>query len=70
MLTGGDEASLAPNTVFPVSSTATPQETMVVRPNTDTLYSQVFYDVSNSDLEITVPAVNPTRYFSVAFYDL
>lgn len=48
---------------------ATPQSTIVVLPNVDTLYSTALYDLSQNDLRVIVPEIGPDRYWSFAFYD-
>ena len=48
---------------------ATPQSTIVVLPNVDTLYSTALYDLSQNDLQVTIPDIGPDRYWSFAFYD-
>ncbi|KAN0095632.1 DUF1214 domain containing protein [Hyaloscypha variabilis] len=48
---------------------ATPQSTIVVLPNVDTLYSTALYDLSQNDLRVTIPDIGPDRYWSFAFYD-
>ncbi|KAE9367521.1 DUF1214-domain-containing protein [Stipitochalara longipes BDJ] len=48
---------------------ATPQSTIVVLPNVDTLYSTALYDLSQNDLRVTIPNIGPDRYWSFAFYD-
>lgn len=54
--------------MIPGSRLATPQDTAVVKPNVDTLYSRVFYDLSKQDLVFDVPAVNDSRYYALSFY--
>jgi len=38
-------------------------------PNVDTLYGFALFDISASDLIVTVPEVDPSRYWSFAFFD-
>ncbi|KAH8898594.1 hypothetical protein GQ53DRAFT_635751 [Thozetella sp. PMI_491] len=45
------------------------QSKSVVKPNIDTLYSIMFYDISQDDLELTVPELK-NRYWLFSFYDL
>ncbi|KAI0165810.1 hypothetical protein GGR57DRAFT_512809 [Xylariaceae sp. FL1272] len=42
--------------------------TAVVKPNVDTLYSDQCFDVSAQDIVITVPEVDPARFYSVSLY--
>lgn len=48
---------------------ANPSETAVVAPNVDTLYGTAIFDLSVGDLVITVPNVDPGRYWSVSLFD-
>src|SRR6266536_4393390 len=43
------------NTVYNTRTLATPASKQVVRPNVDTLYTVIFYDLSQSDLVFTTP---------------
>jgi hypothetical protein len=43
--------------------------TKVVRPNNDTLYSFIFYDLSQSDLCFHVPEIDD-RYWAFSYYDM
>ncbi|KIW83255.1 hypothetical protein Z517_02500 [Fonsecaea pedrosoi CBS 271.37] len=61
------KAGLGANQLAPSSTLATPQSTAVVKPNRDTLYASVFYDLSKQDLVVDVPEVDD-RYYAVAFY--
>lgn len=47
----------------------TPNDTRVVLPNVDTLYSTSVFDLSQKDLELGVPSVDADRYWNYAFYD-
>jgi hypothetical protein len=42
----------------------------VVKPNVDTIYSTAFYDLSNEDLVVDVPAIPETQYALISFHDL
>ena len=50
--------------------TARPEDTEVVRPNVDTLYSRLAIDLSQNDVVLTVPKVEGDRYYVFPFYDL
>ncbi|CAI4213608.1 unnamed protein product [Parascedosporium putredinis] len=63
---GTDNATT--NTLFHQRDLATAANTWLVRPNADTVYSRVFLDVSNNDLEITIPEFGD-RYWIWPFYD-
>lgn len=43
--------------------------TAVVRPNNDTLYSFIFYDLSQSDICFDVPEIDD-RYWAFSYYDM
>ncbi|GAB2745347.1 DUF1254 domain-containing protein [Nocardioides pakistanensis] len=47
----------------------TSQDTAVVTPNSDTPYSMIGMDLRAEPLVLTVPRVDPGRYFSVQFID-
>ena len=57
------------NTWHHARELSTPANRTVVKPNVDTLYSQVIYDLSQSDLEIAVPDVPTTNFKLFSFYD-
>ncbi|OAP63823.1 hypothetical protein AYL99_03050 [Fonsecaea erecta] len=61
------KAGLGANQLAPSSTLATPQSTAVVKPNRDTLYASLFYDLSRQDLVVDVPQVDD-RYYAVSFY--
>ncbi|OJD11897.1 hypothetical protein AJ78_07427 [Emergomyces pasteurianus Ep9510] len=48
---------------------ATHRDRQVVRPNSDTIYSSIFTDLSSNDLELEIPAI-PNRYWCYSFYDM
>ncbi|KJZ78692.1 hypothetical protein HIM_02083 [Hirsutella minnesotensis 3608] len=58
------------NAIHHSRNLATPDDVSLVRPNVDTLYSRVAYDLSHNDLAITIPKIDDNRYYSFAFYDL
>lgn len=62
--TGGRE-----NTLHHSRALADSDFRAVVRPNVDTLYSYMFYDVSHHDLNITVPELDD-RLWLFSFYDM
>lgn len=61
--------STGPNglTLFPL---ATASAAPIVTSNVDTLYATAPIDLSQTDVEITIPAVPDGRYYDLAFYDL
>lgn len=52
------------NTLFHQRDLVTADDTWVVRPNVDTLYSRAFLDLSSSDLEITIPEISDRYWVS------
>ena len=57
------------NVLHPGKRLATANDQNLVRPNVDTIYSTVFYDLSSNDLRLTIPEI-PGRYWCFSFYDL
>ena len=47
-----------------------PEDRMVVSPNSDTLYSYVELDLRADPMVLTLPAIEPGRYYSVQMLDL
>jgi hypothetical protein len=45
------------------------KDTAVVTPNSDTPYSMLFMDLRTEPLVLSVPAVDPKRYYSVQLFD-
>ena len=41
----------------------------MVKPNVDTLYSYLVYDLSQSNVEVTIPDVPATEFKLFSFYD-
>lgn len=54
---------------YPYRKLSTPEDHAVVRPNVDTLYTPLFYDVSQADLEFEIPAFDD-RYWLWPWYDM
>ena len=59
---------LPTNTLYHQRVLAGPNITAVVKPNADTLYSTTFIDLSENDLEVSVPTFD-TRFWVWPFYD-
>ncbi|OCP21255.1 MULTISPECIES: DUF1254 domain-containing protein [unclassified Ensifer] len=47
-----------------------PEFKQIATPNNDTLYAQAFCDVSREPLVLTVPAVEPDRYYVMQLWDV
>ena len=48
---------------------ATPEDTAVITPNSDTPYSVLWLDLRAESMVISVPAIDKDRYYSVQFID-
>lgn len=57
------------NTLVNESRVFTPKDTAVVTPNSDTPYSLACVDLRAEPVVVTVPTVDPKRYFSVQLID-
>jgi len=57
------------NQIRNLSSVATPEDTAVVTPNSDTPYSILWLDLRAEPMVISVPEVDPKRYYSVQLID-
>jgi hypothetical protein len=58
------------NQIWNSSQLFTPQDTAIVTPNSDTLYSFVWADLRTEPLVLGVPQVEGKRYYSLQFVDL
>jgi len=47
-----------------------PKDTIIVRPNNDTFYSAVWFDLSNQPQILKVPAIPDNRYYSFQIIDI
>ncbi|RJE22872.1 hypothetical protein PHISCL_04768 [Aspergillus sclerotialis] len=56
------------NTLYHDRRLSTSSDRKIIRPNSDTLYSTIFVDLSSNDLQITIPEI-PDRYWVYPFYD-
>ncbi|KAJ5295457.1 hypothetical protein N7508_010278 [Penicillium antarcticum] len=57
------------NTLYHDRRLSTSNDLKIIRPNSDTLYSTIFMDLSSNDLQIIIPEL-PDRYWVYPFYDL
>jgi hypothetical protein len=57
------------NQIHSEANVFTYKDTAVVRPNSDTPYSMLFMDLRTEPLVLSVPAVDPKRYYSVQLCD-
>ena len=58
------------NTVHSSKSVATPADKFVVTPNSDTPYSYLWMDLRAEPLVVTVPKIEPNRYYTGQMVDL
>lgn len=58
------------NTLTSAKSVATPEDKFVVTPNSDTPYSFLWMDLRAEPMVITMPKVEPNRYYTAQLIDL
>ena len=58
------------NTLNSSKSVATPEDKFVVTPNSDTPYSYLWMDLRTEPLIVTVPKIEPNRYYTGQLIDL
>jgi len=58
------------NTLANAAGVATPKDTTVVTPNSDTPYSMLWADLRAEPLVLTLPKIDKKRYYSLQFIDL
>ena len=58
------------NTLNSSKSVATPEDKFVVTPNSDTPYSYLWMDLRAEPIVITMPKIEPTRYYTAQLVDL
>lgn len=68
-LTKGTLTSEGTNVLGSHNTTATASTRNVVRPNVDTVYAAGAFDLSATDLVLTVPPMEEDRFYLFAFYD-
>jgi hypothetical protein len=66
---GGPQYKAPYNTVYNEARVFTWQDTAIVTPNSDTPYSLLWLDLRAEPMVLTVPAVDPKRYYSVMLTD-
>jgi hypothetical protein len=57
------------NQIYNYKNVATPKDTAVVTPNSDTPYSVLWFDLRAEPMVISVPAVEKSRYYTVQLID-
>ena len=68
-LAEGILTSPGPNVLGSHNTTATAATHNVVRPNVDTVYAAGIFDLSATDIVLTVPPMEEDRFYLFAFYD-
>ncbi|MFC3814247.1 DUF1254 domain-containing protein [Lysobacter sp. GCM10012299] len=58
------------NQIGSAASVATPKDTAIITPNSDTPYSFLWMDLRAEPVVITIPALGEKRYFSVQLIDM
>ncbi len=58
------------NTVLNIASVFTPEDTAFVTPNSDTPYTFMGLDLRAEPMVITLPAMDPKRYFVMQMFDM
>ena len=66
---GGAQYKAPYNTVYNEARVFTWQDTTIITPNSDTPYSLLWLDLRAEPIVISVPAVDPKRYYSVMLAD-
>lgn len=67
---GGPQYKAPFNRISNVARVYTPEDTAIITPNSDTPYSFVVMDLRAEPLVMTMPAVEPDRYYSMQVVDL
>lgn len=67
--TGGDQYKAPFNTLVSDARVFTPADTTIVTPNSDTPYSTIWMDLRAEPLVLTMPDIDPARYYSVQLCD-
>jgi len=67
---GGPNFHAGFNEIGSSANVATPKDTAIITPNSDTPYSFLWMDLRAEPVVISVPAIDPKRYFSVQLIDM
>ncbi len=60
---------LGANAFYHARALSTPEDKNVVKPNVDTLYSTLIYDLSDADVIITVPQIPDDQFYLFSYFD-
>lgn len=67
---GGPNYRAPMNQIGSTANVFTPKDTVIVTPNSDTLYSMIWMDLRAEPLVLTIPKIDKGRYYSVQLIDL
>lgn len=67
---GGPDFRAPLNTIGSLSNVATPKDTAIITPNSDTPYSFVWLDLRAEPQVLSIPKIDPKRYFSIQLIDM
>lgn len=67
---GGPNFKAPFNQIGNTANVFTPKDTAIITPNSDTPYSFLWMDLRAQPLVLTLPAIEPERYYSVQLIDL
>ncbi|HEY5851990.1 MAG TPA: DUF1254 domain-containing protein [Lysobacter sp.] len=67
---GGADFRASLNRIGSAASVATPKDTAIITPNSDTPYSFLWMDLRAEPMVITIPALGEKRYFTVQLVDM
>jgi hypothetical protein len=67
---GGPDYKAPFNTIGNTANVFTPEDKAIITPNSDTPYSFVWTDLRGEPLVLTLPKIDPKRYYSVQLIDL
>jgi len=66
---GGKDFKGPPNAIYSAANVYTPADTAVQTPNSDTPYSFALLDLRAEPIVLTLPKIEPNRYYSVQLVD-
>lgn len=67
---GGPDFKAPLNQIASAANVFTPSDTSIITPNSDTPYSFAWLDLRAEPMVLTLPTVEPNRYFSVQLVDI
>ncbi|TWI04972.1 hypothetical protein IP90_01114 [Luteimonas cucumeris] len=67
---GGPDFHAPLNAIGNVANVATPEDKAIITPNSDTPYSFLWLDLRAEPQVLSIPAIDPKRYFSIQLIDM